>query len=44
MHPVQQYQHKHLLPMSARDVMLFILSFVILALAAGAGIGENLKH
>jgi hypothetical protein len=36
----QQYQHKHIQPLAAQDVVLFIFSFVILALAAGAGIGK----
>lgn len=38
------YDHKTLLPMAAQDVMLFICSFVILALAAGAGIGKRFPH
>lgn len=33
--------HKPLLPLAARDVALFLCSFIILALAAGAGIGKR---
>lgn len=36
-HPV----HKHLLPVDFHDVCLFILSFAVLSLAAGAGIGAD---
>lgn len=32
-------EHKHLLPVDFHDVCLFILSFAVLSLAAGAGIG-----
>lgn len=36
-HPV----HKHLLPVDFKDICLFILSFAVLSLAAGAGIGAD---
>lgn len=36
-HPV----HKQLLPVDFKDVCLFILSFAVLSLAAGAGIGAD---
>lgn len=32
--------HKPLWPVSARDMALFVLCFIIIALAAGAGVGE----
>jgi hypothetical protein len=34
-------EHKRLLPIDAKDICLFILSFMVLSLAAGAGIGEG---
>lgn len=35
-----QQEHKTLLPIDYKDVALFLLSFMVLSLAAGAGIGE----
>jgi len=34
-------EHKALLPIDLKDVVLFLLSFMVLSLAAGAGIGEH---
>lgn len=34
-------EHKHLLPIDYKDICLFVLSFMVLSLAAGAGIGEG---
>jgi hypothetical protein len=39
--PAHTSVHKPLLPIEAHDLALFVLSFLVPSLAAGAGIGEE---